>query len=184
MQWLQTMGNTLGTEAAIFLLLILFIIYRFTSKTAKKDIDRIEGFLDKIDSESLIHLSEMDMRSEDHRDTIKRNIKTINQAADTLKVSVKEPTTQGIVTVVDDCLGTISANYLKVIKAIKAIKQREINHLKEQNELLARQLKEANELLDNVTLECARVVTDEVTHSHEARERINHAIDDLQNNQH
>lgn len=182
MQWLQTMGSIISAEVGIFLLLVLFIVYRFTTKTAEKDMDRVEDFLEKIDSESLIHISDLEQRAEDHRDTIKKNITTITHVKSILKDTVKQQPTEGVVSVVDDCLTSMSENYLKVIKAIEAIKQREIDHLKEQNDILTAKLEEVSDLLSDVTLECARVVMDEAARSEISRKRIMEAVSQLHEN--
>ncbi len=128
MQWISTSEGILSIEFIVFILLVIIYIFRPTSpKTMGKELDHFTHFLDKVDQESLIHLSELDQRDIKRTDTIQSNL-------DAIDTVLKECKTKQSC----DDLHHVSDEYLKIIKAVDAIRSREIKQLKEQNKQLKR----------------------------------------------
>lgn len=128
MQWFSTPEGILGIEAIAFILIMMLYIFKPTSaKTMAKEVDSFTHFLDKVDKESLIKLSELDSRDASRQDTIQCNLNTIDEV-------LKECKTKQSC----DDLHHVSDEYLKIIRAVDAIRSREIKQLKAQNQQLKR----------------------------------------------
>ena len=128
MQWISTPEGILGIEGIVFTLIMILLIFRPTSpKTMAKEVDSLTHFLDKVDKESLIKLSELDQRDSTRQDTIHCNLKAIDDV-------LKECKTKQSC----DDLHHVSDEYIKIIKAVDAIRLREIEQLKAHNKQLKR----------------------------------------------
>lgn len=181
MGFISSVPGIVLIELLALLGLLFFFIGRFTNKKSNNDMAVMSEFLDKIDQETLIRLSNMEHRSENHRETIRKDLEAINSEQCLLKSLLDKA---GIITLADNSLSRITHHYLKVITSISAITSREKNQLKHDNEVLSRQLSDASKLINDVTFEYAKVVMrdEDTTRLDESRERILKAIEDAERN--
>lgn len=132
--WEINMPLSNSTEGILTIELIIFtaiIIAYFLKPTTptdiNKDIDNLTDFLDKVEEESLIRLSDIDERDNTRDNSIKRNVDVIDEKLKHCKSA-------------ESCsdIHIVSREYLKILTAIEAIRAREIKQLKKEIEQLKR----------------------------------------------
>lgn len=117
----STAEGILVLEVIIGTLIILIYLFRSTTnKQIEEDVTKFTKFLDRVDEESLIRFTQLDQRGDDRIDSIKHNIDIIST---TMKQSGSEQSRQDML--------TVSQEYIKIIRAVEAIKARQINELKQ-----------------------------------------------------
>lgn len=124
MQFITSTQGILTIEA--FVLIIIILLYLLRSPTAddiEEDVEKIKEFLDKVDHESLINFSKLDTRHEERSDTIQTNVDEI------LKIMQRCNSEESC-----KDIHKVSHEYIKIIQAVEAIKQREIEELKRSKE--------------------------------------------------